>query len=279
MLHWGPDLGDLDGDALQATVRALGMPYVDSVVMSQDAVAVLPQHSAGWTGRPGLLGSRAGRGVVGGLRRRHPRPGGGRRRDGPAPQRGHRRPRETWWSPPSSRCWRAVSCGCVPASGTPRRTTYEVAHLEPALPVPAEAAELLDMAGRHTHERTPQRRPFDQGQWVREAWGGRPGHDAATVMCAGASRLRLPRRPGLGRAPGLERQPGAERRALLHRLAAAARRRAAAARRGPAGARRGVHLALAGRLLGGRARCLLGAVPPAPAVPAGAPRTARARCC
>ena len=63
--------------------------------------------------------------------------------------------------------------------------TYEVAHLEPALPVPAEAAELLDMAGRHTHERTPQRRPFDQGQWVREAWGGRPGHDAATVMCAG----------------------------------------------------------------------------------------------
>ena len=53
--------------------------------------------------------------------------------------------------------------------------TYEVAHLEPALPVPAEAAELLDMAGRHTHERTPQRRPFDQGQWVREAWGGRPG--------------------------------------------------------------------------------------------------------
>ena len=62
VLHWGADLGDLDGEALQETVRALGMPYVDSVVMSQDAVAVLPQHSAGWTGRPGLLGSRAGRG-------------------------------------------------------------------------------------------------------------------------------------------------------------------------------------------------------------------------
>jgi alpha-galactosidase len=62
---------------------------------------------------------------------------------------------------------------------------YEVAHLEPALPVPAQANELLDMAGRHTHERTPQRRPFGQGSWVREAWGGRPGHDSATVMVAG----------------------------------------------------------------------------------------------
>jgi alpha-galactosidase len=67
---------------------------------------------------------------------------------------------------------------------------YEVRHLEPALPVPEEAGELLDMTGRHTRERTPQRRPFDLGSWVREAWGGRPGHDAATVLCAG--------RPGFG---------------------------------------------------------------------------------
>ena len=41
------------------------------------------------------------------------------------------------------------------------------------------------MTGRHAHERVPQRHPFDPGQWVREAWGGRPGHDAATVLCAG----------------------------------------------------------------------------------------------
>ena len=59
--------------------------------------------------------------------------------------------------------------------------------LEPALPVPAEADELLDMAGRHAHERTPQRHAFTQGQHVREAWGGRPGHDSATVLCAGRS--------------------------------------------------------------------------------------------
>ncbi len=66
-------------------------------------------------------------------------------------------------------------------------TAYEVTLLEPALPVPTDADELLDMAGRHAHERTPQRHAFTQGQHVREAWGGRPGHDSATVLCAGRS--------------------------------------------------------------------------------------------
>ena len=184
VLHWGPDLGDLDGNELQAMVRALGMPYVDSVVMSQDAVAVLPQHSAGWTGRPGLLGSRAGRawsvafdGVTHDLEE-----------DGD----GTVRLRSVGTDGPGDLVvtteLEVLASGLVRLRAGVRNTaaeTYEVAHLEPALPVPGEAAELLDMAGRHTHERTPQRRPFDQGQWVREAWGGRPGHDAATVMCAG----------------------------------------------------------------------------------------------
>ncbi len=61
VLHWGPDLGEVDDGALAALLPALGMPFVDSVIMAQEAVAVLPQHSSGWQGRPGLLGSRDGR--------------------------------------------------------------------------------------------------------------------------------------------------------------------------------------------------------------------------
>ena len=149
--------------------------------------------------------------------------------------------------------------------------TYEVAHLEPALPVPAEAAELLDMAGRHTHERTPQRRPFDLGQWVREAWGGRPGHDAATVMCAGhpGFAFRTGRVWGVHLAWSGNQVLSAEH--SVHRLAAAARRRAAAARRGPARPRRGVRVAVAGRVLGRGARRAVGPLPPTPAVPARTP--------
>ena len=181
VLHWGPDLGDAPTTALTPLLAALDKPYVDSAVMTQQAVSLLPQHSTGWIGRPGLLGSRDGRA----------------------------------WSTTfttvahSVEPSRVVSTGADPHaelevtteieladSGLLRvrasvRNTgsdvYEVTLLEPALPVPQEADELLDMAGRHTHERTPQRRGFDYGQWVRESWGGRPGHESATVMCAGRS--------------------------------------------------------------------------------------------
>ena len=60
VLHWGPDLGDLPRPALESLGTALTPPYVDSTISSQAAVALLPQHSSGWLGRPGLWGSRAG---------------------------------------------------------------------------------------------------------------------------------------------------------------------------------------------------------------------------
>lgn len=61
VLHWGEDLGDLPGEALTGLLAVLGKPYVDSEVMTQQAVALLPQHASGWIGRPGLVGSREGR--------------------------------------------------------------------------------------------------------------------------------------------------------------------------------------------------------------------------
>lgn len=60
ILHWGPDLGELSARDLASLATALTPPYVDSVVSSQATVALLPQHSSGWLGRPGLLGSRSG---------------------------------------------------------------------------------------------------------------------------------------------------------------------------------------------------------------------------
>ena len=192
VLHWGPDLGELDDGALGGVAAALGMPFVDSVIMSQEAVAVLPQHSAGWSGRPGLLGSRAGRAwsvAFDAVEHVVEDAGDAGWADGPD---GAVRVRSVGVDAPSalevSTELQVLASGLVRLRAAVRNLgedAYEVAHLEPALPVPAEATELLDMAGRHTHERTPQRRPFGQGSWVREAWGGRPGHDSATVMLAG----------------------------------------------------------------------------------------------
>src|SRR5215216_6486130 len=53
------------------------------------------------------------------------------------------------------------------------------------LPVPAAAAEILDLTGRWCRERHPQRRPFDHGTWLREQRRGRTGHDAPLLLVAG----------------------------------------------------------------------------------------------
>ncbi|NTW39552.1 MAG: alpha-galactosidase, partial [Cellulomonadaceae bacterium] len=193
VLHWGPDLGETADDAALADlITALEPPFIDSVISSQAAVALLPQHSSGWLGRPGLLGSRAGRAwSVAFDRVTHTvaEAGGD---DWPDGATGAVRLRSVGSDGPGelevTTELELHPSGLVRVRSTVRNLAddvYEVAHLEPALPVPAQAAELLDMTGRHTHERTPQRRPFDMGAWVREAWGGRPGHDSATVLCAG----------------------------------------------------------------------------------------------
>jgi alpha-galactosidase len=193
VLHWGPDLGDPSPEELEGLALALQAPPTDSAIYTQEAVSILPQHSTGWVGRPGLLGSRGGRAwsvAFDEVSHQVEEAGSEAWPDGPAD------------------AVRLVSVGTDAGGGLEVTTelrllgsglvtvraavtnrgldTYVVDHLEPALPVPAEARELLDMTGRHAHERVPQRQPFRHGQWVREAWGGRPGHDAATVLCAGA---------------------------------------------------------------------------------------------
>ena len=192
VLHWGPDLGDASPDDLDGLVLAARLPVSDSAMYRQEAVSILPQHSTGWLGRPGLLGSRQGAAwsiAFDEVTHRVDEAGS-----------------DTWPEGPEGAV-RLVSIGTDEACGLEVTTElrllasglvalratvtnlgtdrYEVTHLEPALPVPDAAQELLDMAGRHSHEREPQRHPFEVGQWTREAWGGRPGHDSATVLCAG----------------------------------------------------------------------------------------------
>jgi alpha-galactosidase len=197
VLHWGPDLGDGPVGFLADLLPALGMPSVDSPITAQVAVALLPAHSSGWLGRPGLMGSRSGRAwsvTFDAVEHAVEHAGTPEWLDGP--ERAVRL-RSVGLDGPSelevTSELQLLDSGLVRVRAEVRNLgsqVYEVRHLEPALPVPSEAGELLDMTGRHTHERTPQRRPFDFGQWVREAWGGRPGHDSATVLCAG--------RPGFG---------------------------------------------------------------------------------
>ncbi len=65
------------------------------------------------------------------------------------------------------------------------RTPYSVDALEVVVPLPDRATESLDLTGRWCRERVPQRRPVDDGLWLRESRTGVSGHDSATVLAVG----------------------------------------------------------------------------------------------
>ncbi len=186
VLHWGADLGEVDEADLDALLLGTRMPYVDSALTAQEAVALLPQHSTGWLGRPGLLGSRSGGAWSVTFDRVEHRV---EDEDGQSGARVVSTGTDGPGALSVTTELELADSGLLRVRASVRNDgddDYEVLQLEPALPVPAEATELLDLTGRHAHERVPQRRAWGVGTWLREAWGGRPGHDSASVLCAGA---------------------------------------------------------------------------------------------
>jgi alpha-galactosidase len=183
ILHWGPDLGDLSGPDLVSTVELLHMPGPDEPIWPHSWASVLPRQTAGWLGRPGLRGSRRGRDwelTYTSVRHEVVRIDDSELLSSVAT--------DALAGLEVTTELELLTTGLLRVRAHVRNLLdepYEVTLLEPALPVPFDADELLDLAGGPTHERDVQRRPFDQGQWVREAWGGRPGHDFPTLLAAG----------------------------------------------------------------------------------------------
>ncbi|NED53508.1 alpha-galactosidase, partial [Micromonospora aurantiaca] len=61
VVHWGADLGPLPDGDLPALVDATVPPVVPSSFDAPTVLSLLPEASAGWSGRPGLAGHRDGR--------------------------------------------------------------------------------------------------------------------------------------------------------------------------------------------------------------------------
>src|SRR3982750_1382277 len=62
IIHWGPELPALD-EAQAAAIGSAVPPVAGSNNLEPPPrLAMLPEHHTGWTGRPGLRGSYAGRG-------------------------------------------------------------------------------------------------------------------------------------------------------------------------------------------------------------------------
>lgn len=181
IVHWGADLGD-DLPAL----GALADPVAHSAFDVPVVAGIVPQASSGWLGRPGLRGSRVIDGRAG--------------RD---------------FSP----ALRVTSATCDDSTAeivqadeaagvevTSRLTLhpsglleirnqlrnigaapYQLDELAVALPVPNDAAELLDLTGRWCRENHPQRHDIRRGTWVRSGRHGRTGHDSSILVAAGSA--------------------------------------------------------------------------------------------
>ncbi len=185
VVHWGADLGELTAGDL-AALALTGIPQTVSNTMDEQVpVSVLPEHSAGWLGTPGLAGHRDGSHFSALFDVTDVRSEAGT---------GAVAHRVT-----VSATDRDAGLGLrldleLTASGLVRQRatltndgagTYTVDGLVLTLPVPARATELLDLTGRHLRERSPQRAAFRHGTYVRENRRGRTGTDATLVLVAG----------------------------------------------------------------------------------------------
>jgi len=194
VVHWGAALGEQTAADAAALAGAAVEPSSGNVVDGPVRVALLPEHHAGWQGKPGVAGHRDGRDwsplftvdsvtVDSAVR---PRTDGHLVEVAAATVTVAARDEVAELDLvlelelASSGLFRAraelTNTGASP---------YTVDDLTIALPVPVRAREVLDLAGRWSHERVPQRRELVVGIHEREGRKGRTGPDAATVLTVG----------------------------------------------------------------------------------------------
>jgi alpha-galactosidase len=199
--HWGADLGRIDARLAREIVAGAIPAHGNNTMDVPVRVAILPEHHAGWAGRPGLSGSRDGRDW--------------------SPKFTVETVEVTAGEPTIQDALLTLAHGAVRISAvdsiaqlslqldiefsaqgilraaatlTNNGDTYRLDDLALALPVPARAQEILDFAGRWARERAPQRSPLNVGTHLREGRRGRTGADAAYVLSVGE--------PGFGFAHG-----------------------------------------------------------------------------
>ena len=186
VVHWGGELEPQTAESAHHLVLATRTHAGPNAVDTAVRVALVPEHSTGWVGRPGLRGSRGGVGwstrftvtsvtldgaPVDGFVDAGPGLLVVEAEDAEA-QLGLRIELEL------------LDSGLIRARArvTNLGPSYALEDLVLALPVPAQASEVFDFAGRWGMERLAQRRAFTVGTHLREGRKGRTGADAATLL-------------------------------------------------------------------------------------------------
>jgi alpha-galactosidase len=205
IVHWGDDIGEQTGDSFAQQTEAGILPPAPNLVDDPVSLGVLPEHWTGWVGRPGISGSRQGKDwspkfVSTAVRV-----------DGTELDASEGLPTVVNAGRASVEVEAEDTVAGLRLTLTLELTVggllrgqavltntgsgpYALNDLVLSYPVPQQAREILDFAGRWGKERTPQRRPLGVGIHLREGRKGRTGADAATLLHLGV--------PGFGFAEG-----------------------------------------------------------------------------
>jgi alpha-galactosidase len=190
VLHWGADPGDLTpvDCARLALVSSRALP--GSGLDAPWTPTLVPGEADGWSGRPGLAGSRPGGGLPPRLQRRAPA-----RVSAESTPAGDAHVLRASAADDDAGVALDVELRLEPTGVVRVRhhvtataaDGWVLASAVPLLPVPAQATEVLDLTGRWCRERAPQRSPLLHGGRVRESRRGRTGHDATLLMLVGTA--------------------------------------------------------------------------------------------
>jgi alpha-galactosidase len=187
VLHWGEDLGDLGPEGVAALRESGALARVANSPETPRTLTLLPVERDGWSGLPGLEGHRAGTATT-------PRPelleasvdvpadgvGGTVRLVLREPIAGLELVAEV-----ELEAVGVLRVRWSVTAGAEGIAPYDLSHVVALLPIPARASEILDLSGRWSRERAPQRLPLADGAHVREVRRGKPGLDSPYLLVAG----------------------------------------------------------------------------------------------
>jgi alpha-galactosidase len=197
VVHWGASLGSQSLADVAALSDAAVEPQSGNVIDEAVRLAILPEHHAGWQGKPGIAGHRDGadwspKFAVTSIAVVSTDDGVPVRTDGLLVEAGSAIVTVDAHDPIAGLAIvveiELLASGLLRARAELRNTgvgIYTVTDLMLALPIPGRAREILDFAGRWGKERTPQRRELGVGIHEREGRKGRTGPDAATILSVG----------------------------------------------------------------------------------------------
>lgn len=192
VVHWGAALGAVTLAEVEALALAAVEPTSGNVVDEPVRVAILPEHHAGWQGKPGIAGHRHGTGWSPKFSVDSIVVNGASTAEGRLIQTGAAAVVVTAHDDDAGLGLvlelELLSSGLLRTRAEITNTaegTYEVGDVNLALPIPVRAQQILDFAGRWSRERVPQRRDLVVGIHEREGRKGRTGPDAATVLSVG----------------------------------------------------------------------------------------------